>query len=187
MVRQDHAVQAMRAVLLMKLHVAPDSISGSLPRINPAWFNREFNDEFSPASIFPDICWLKTISGAWCSSVRLYSVMYRPCICGCIDFKDELVHYLFCAVLWQLARESMHAQEPSFQLDHRLCLCDPSVRKLKLRVLCHSLYHTSVNDTVCMNGAGFPNSAQRVQPSESDLARHCLQLVSGVILPFALM
>lgn len=177
--KKEHVVQDMSATLNRKLSVTLASISDSLPPMNPGWFNSGFNDVFVQLPLFLRMCWLKTISGAWCTSVRLHSVMDRPCIFGCADTRDELVHYLICPVLWHFARECLNVQEPSVQVDARLCLCNPSVEKFKLLVFCHSLYHSRVNDSVCMNSEGLPNSGQCVQFRAIDLARQCYHLVNG--------
>jgi len=169
----------MPATLDRKLRVILSPMSNCLANVNSAWFGNGFNDIFVQLPLFLRMCWLKTICGAWCTSVRLHSVMDRPCIFGCIDSRDELVHYLICPVLWQFARECLNVQELSIQVDARLCLCNPSVDKFKLLAFCHSLYHSCVNDSGCMNVEGLPNSGQCVQLRAIDLARHCYHLVNG--------
>ena len=124
-----------------------DSAREALPPIPCNWFNVGFKEVLHQLPLFLRMCWFKTISGAWCTSVRLHSIMDRPCIFGCIDSKDELVHYLICPVLWQFARETLKLPEPSLALNHRLCLCEPTVDKFKLLAFCHSLFHTCVNDS----------------------------------------
>ena len=111
--------------------------------------------------------------------MRLSSVDGRPCVFGCCDSRDELVHYLVCPVLWQFAREHLKFQEHSIQVYHRLCLCDPSVEKFKMLAFCHSLYHSCVNDFECIDNEGLPNSSQVVQLRAADLARHSFHLVGG--------
>ena len=68
---------------------------------------------------------------------------------------------------------------PLILLTHRLCFCEPTVDKLKLLAFCQSLYHTCVNDQVCVTWDGFPNPAQIVQERAHDLARHSYHLVIG--------
>ena len=102
----------------------------------------------------------RRFSGGWCSSVRLHSVKNRPCIFGCTGSKDMLSHYLVCPVLWQLARKSLHLLEPSLFVEHKLCLCEPTVDKFRMLAFCHSLYHSCVNDTECMNSDGLPHTGR---------------------------
>ena len=131
------------------------------------------------SSIFVRMCWLKTISGGWCTSVRLHTVVGRECIFGCSDSKDELCHYLVCPVLWCFARDSLQVSETSVFVGHRLCLIDPTPEKLKTLAFCHALYHACVNDTLCMNIDGFPRAAPIVQSRAFEVARHCCRLVGG--------
>ena len=65
------------------------------------------------ASPYIKLCWLKTICGAWCTSVRLHTVQGRPCVFGCRDSSDELCHYLACPILWYFIRASLRIQEES--------------------------------------------------------------------------
>ena len=88
-----------------------------------------------------------------------------------------LSHYLVCPVLWQLARESLHLPEQTLFVEHRLCLCEATVDKFRMLAFCHSLYHSCVNDTECMNSDGLPLSGQVAQQRACDLARRCIHLV----------
>ena len=123
------------------------------------------------------VCWLKTITGAWCTSTRLKSVQGRPCIFGCLDTRDELVHYLVCPILWQLARSALRINEESIHSLSRICVSEPTSDKLKLPAFTHALYHSCVNDSSCINGRGMPRSSQIVQHEASEISDDCMRLI----------
>ena len=133
----------------------------------------------SVSPIFVRMCWLKSISGGWCTSVRLHSLEDRGCIFGCFDSRDEFCHYIICPVLWCFARDTLHVTESSVFVGHRLCIVDPTPEKLKTLAFCHSLYHACVNDAFCMRSDGFPRAARIVQSRASEVSRHCAHLVGG--------
>ena len=124
-------------------------------------------------------CWLKTITGAWCTSSRLASVQGRPCIFGCQDTRDELVHYLLCPILWQFARSSLKIDEESIHFLSRVCVSEPTSDKLKLLAFAHALYHCCVNDSSCMTEGGMPRSSQMVQHKASEVNNYCLHLIGN--------
>ena len=68
-----------------------------------------------------------------------------PCIFGCIDCKNEMLHYLQCPVLWQLAREALSLNGEYFSIEHRLCFIECCKDKLRLLAYCYSLYHSIKN------------------------------------------
>jgi len=146
--------------------------------IPDSWFD-SIQNCLSVSSIFVRMCWLKSISGGWCTSVRLHSLEDRGCIFGCSDSKDELCHYIICPVLWCFARDTLHVTESSVFVGHRLCIVDPTPEKLKNLAFCHSLYHACVNDSLCMRNDGFPRAARIVQSRASEVSRHCAHLVGG--------
>jgi len=172
-----HSIHKLGKRSLKRLTLA--AFRASIPALPPLWFVAGVKIVLASLPHFLRMCWLKTISGGWCTSVRLHSVKDRPCIFGCTGSKDMLSHYLVCPVLWQLARESLHLPEPSLFVEHRLCLCEPTVDKLRMLAFCHCLYHACVNDTECMKSDGLPCTGQVVQLRACELARHCIHLVGG--------
>ena len=122
-------------------------------------------------------CWLRTITGAWCTSTRLASVQGRPCIFGCQDIRDELVHYLVCPILWQFARSSLKINEDSMQFLFRICVSEPTSDKLKLLAFTHALFHVCVNDASCMHANGMPRSSQIVQHEAPEIINFCMHLI----------
>ena len=176
--KKEHVVQDMAYSLYRKSGVTLESLSETIPPIPFFCYNNGLRDVLVSLLLFPRMCWLKAISGVWCTSVRLHSISDRPCIFGCVDSTDELVHYLICPVLRLFASETMKIQEPSLQLEHRLCLCEPIADKFPLFAFCHSLHHACVNDTECLNNEGLPNYAQIAQLRILDLARHCCHLAT---------
>ena len=124
-------------------------------------------------------CWLKTIGGGWCTGVRLSSASDRSCIFGCLDSRDEVCHYLTCPILWQFANETSRIREDSIFFLNRICIIAPTSEKLKALAFCHSLYHSCVNDPVCISVTGVPFSPTRVQCRASEICGFSLHQVGG--------
>ena len=124
-------------------------------------------------------CWMKTISGAWCTTVRLHPTVIWPCIFGCHGEKDELKHYILCPVLWQLVREHVPGHEQSITSCSRLCLVEPSFSKLKAFAFAHLLCHTCKNEPSCLGNDGFIKCGSVVQAFASEAGRaikHTIQV-----------
>ena len=102
------------------------------------WFG-PLSAQLGLVSIFLRMCWLKTITGGWCTSVRFQTVQNRGCVFGCTDVRDELSHYLRCPILWQFACEAPHIREESISMLYRICLIDPSLSKFKTLAFRHAL------------------------------------------------
>jgi len=115
-------------------------------RVSPFWFGG-FRVILGSAKVFLRMCWLKTIAGGWTTTYRMHEDVKWPCIYGC-SHSDELKHYLVCPVLWHFATELL-GSEASIFVGERLCLCLPSVQKLRTLALCHFIYHSCKNDDVC--------------------------------------
>ena len=122
---KEHLVQEMAPALYRRSSATLEHFSESaretLPLIFPHWFNERFKEVLNQLRLFLRMFWFMTISGAWCTSVRLHSITDRPCIFGCIGSKDGLVQYSICLVLWQFAMETLKLPEASLALNHRLC------------------------------------------------------------------
>ena len=103
-----------------------------------------------PAPIFLKMCSFQCIAGAWCTTARMHSPCTWDCIFGCIDAREEVVHYLSCPILWHFAREILKIREDSIFLGSRLCLVGRSISKLKLIAFVHSLYHALMNEVCIM-------------------------------------
>ena len=101
-----------------------------------------------------------------------------PCVFGCIDCEDEILHYVQCPILWQLAREALSLSEDHFSLGHRLCFIDCSVDKLKLLAYCHSLYHAIKNDKDCIDSSGQIKCTQFIQHRSAQLTRALRPLIA---------
>ena len=117
------------------------------------------------------MCWLKAIGGAWTTTVRMHESVIWPCIFGCIDRKDEILHYLQCPILWQLALEALSLSEDHFSLGHRLCFIDCTHDKLKLVAYCHTLYHSIKNDKDCIDSTRQIKCSQFIQHRSTLLTR----------------
>jgi len=145
-----------------------------------SWF-LDLNRLLELCPLYIRMCWLKTICGAWCTSVRLHTLVRLPCVFGCPDCVDELSHYLICPTLWLFAREALHIQEISLGIGERLCLRSPSFDKLKLLAFCFSLYHAIRNDSGCIGEDGNLKSSLTVQNRAAGLSRSVRHFVSGVV------
>jgi hypothetical protein len=147
-----------------------------LPDIPLSWFDG-ISSLLDVAPIFHRMCWLKTIAGAWCTSVRLHTYEGRGCCFGCIDTRDELVHYLQCPILWQFACASLSEGEFSICIFERLGILSPTLQKLRLLAFCHALYHSVINDPVCINADGQFAASAIVQRRASEVCKYCIHLV----------
>ena len=142
------------------------------------WFNN-LRELLLETPLFLRVCWLKAITGAWCTSTRLHSREHCQCIFGCTDAKDEFRHYLLCPILWQFPREFLRIPEPSICAESRLCMVEPTVDKLRTLAFCHTLYHTCVNDQGCVRSNGEVMPASIVQQRATELCRYVKHLVSS--------
>ena len=165
------------AHLSAKLYVTLKSLC-SINDLPMQWGRATF-ECLSCVSSYVKMCWLKSVTGAWCTSVRHQIHRGRGCIFGCCGVRDELCHYLSCPVLWHFARDSLGIQEDSILVLHRLCISFPSSVKLKTLAFCHALYHACINDSHCIASDGVLMSACIVQSRAHENANFCLQLVGG--------
>ena len=124
------------------------------------------------------MCWLKAVGGAWTTTVRMHASFIWPCVFGSIDCKDEILHYLQCPILWQLAREALSLSEDHFSLGQCLCFVDRSVDKLKLLAYCHSLFHAVKNDKNCIDSSGPTKCTQFIQHRSAQLTRALRPLIA---------
>ena len=107
--------------------------------IKASWFPAAF-DFLNQTKVFNRMCWLKTLSNAWHTTSRMHEDVIWPCIFGCTDCTDNLMHYLICPVLWQIANEII-GHESSVHIGSRMCFCLPSETKFKRLAIAHTVYH----------------------------------------------
>ena len=174
---KEVVVSDMYSELHKKLKVTLQPIAPVHIPIN--WFG-DVQKCLSDTTPYIKLCWLKTVGGAWCTSVRLSSYENRPCIFGCTDCRDELCHYLQCPLLWQLASGACDSTELDPSLLHRICLYEPSNEKLRKLAFCHALYHACVNDTGCIKENGMPLSSEIVLARAAEASNYCIHLVGGM-------
>ena len=120
---------------------------GSQIRLSVNWYS-QLSSVLDCVRVFVRMCWLKTIGGAWCTTCRLNEEIKWPCIFGCPDARDDLLHYLICPILWQFPIPIVGVVE-SLYISQRLCFREPNVQKLKALAIAHSVYHSCKNDPVC--------------------------------------
>ena len=164
-------ILARKAVVTL----GPDNCGSIVPQLD--WFDK-LNSTFHGSSSYIKMCWLKAIGGAWTTTCRMHEDIIWPCIFGCQDCKDEILHYLQCPILWQLAREALHISEDHFSLGHRLCFIDCSLDRLKLLAYCHTLYHAIRNDSHCSDDNGNIKSSRFIQNYSSMLSRSLRTLIA---------
>ena len=85
--------------------------------------------------------------------------------------------YIYIAFLWQLAREALSISEQHFSIEHRLCLVDCSLDKLRLLAYSHLLFHALKNDRECVQCNGQIKSLQLIQQKGSNFSRALRPLV----------
>ena len=147
-----------------------------MPPIPLNWFEG-VSHVLEAAPIFHRMCWLKSVAGAWCTSVRLSTYEDRGCCFGCTEARDEITHYLQCPILWQFARETFKMRESSICVFERMCLLSPSLHKLRIHACCHSLYHSVINDPHCVCTDGSFANSLIVQRRAFEICNYCLHIV----------
>ena len=149
-----------------------------MPLVPVTWFNKT-KEVISHAPIFHRMCWLKTIAGAWTTSVRLHSYEGLSCCFGCSDTRDELSHYLRCPILLWFARDTLKEQENSVCCFERVSILNPSLSKLRMLAFCHALYHAVIKESTCVNPDGSFASPLIIQDKAQKLCDYCKYLVGS--------
>ena len=140
------------------------------------WFS-SLECQLTKCPLFIRVCWLKAISGAWCTSRRLHTGANLPCVFGC-DAADEFMHYIVCPVLWLFPGEHLSHREDSLAIEARLCLVEPSIAKLRALAFVHTLYHAVMHDPACFISDSELKPPRIVQSRASDMCRHVKHLCS---------
>ena len=86
------------------------------------------------------MCIFTTLIGGWTTSVRMHEPVTLPCLFGCAGERDDILHYLLCSPLWQIAGEALRV-EPPLDLGSRLCVVSPTPERAQLLALVFQLYH----------------------------------------------
>ena len=86
---------------------------------------------------------IKTLTNGWLTSSRLQEVPVLPCIFGCIDERDDLVHYVSCSPLWTLVGECGVLPHPPARRSSsdRRSLTSPTFDNFRLCGIACWLYH----------------------------------------------
>jgi hypothetical protein len=140
-----------------------------------SWF-KSLTAVLDQCKCFLRFCWLRAIAGAWCTTVRMHEETIWPCIFGCTDVRDEFGHYILCPILWQIVSEVL-GHSLSIEVDERLCLKNPSIRKLQALACAHVVYHSCKNDSCCKRSDGSIAHQAVVQRRASEFARAARHLV----------
>ena len=140
------------------------------------WF-QDLLDCFSHVNTFVRMCWLKTIVGGWTTTCRMHEAVRWPCIFGCIECRDDLLHYMICPFLWQFPREHLKYEEPSISIGSRLCFVSPSVEGLRALAFVHALYHHLKHNPKCVQPNGNIQQSRIVLIQAQELSRQVTHLV----------
>ena len=116
-------------------------------RVTPQWFG-QLSECLMQVKAYVRLCWLKSIAGGWTTTRRMDEAIKWPCIYGCQDCHDELMHYLICPILWQFPLPHVGMIDSIF-IGDRLGMSFPSVQKLKALAIVHAVYHFCKNDPAC--------------------------------------
>ena len=143
------------------------------------WF-QDLLECFEHVNSFVRVCWLKTIVGGWTTTSRMHESVRWPCIFGCIDCRDELLHYLICPFLWQFPREHLKCEEPSISIGSRLCFVAPTIEKLRTLAFVHALYHHLKKNPKCVRPDGSIQHPRIVLNQAQELSRLVVHLCGPV-------
>ena len=141
--------QSLSTLLASKARITLSPEVASTIVMNRCWFE-ELLPILHSCKILLRVCWLKAITGAWTTSIRMHDGPPWPCIFGCLDARDEFNHYMLCPILWQLVREQIGPVD-IISVGDRLCLsaaCPPSRQLLRQLALAHLTYHSCRKDKV---------------------------------------
>ena len=100
------------------------------------------------------MCWLKTVAGAWTTTVRTHEhkntdVVAWNCIFGCSSESDQLDHYMCCPILWNIVGSVLPGEE-YFSLVYRIGFEKPTKMNLQRLAIAHGIYHQCKHDSVCI-------------------------------------
>ena len=86
---------------------------------------------------------IKTFTNGWLTTYRMQEVPKLPCIFGCEDCKDDLLHYSCCPSLWTIVGEigSLPFDPAALSASDRLCLTNPTFDKFRVCGAACWLYH----------------------------------------------
>jgi hypothetical protein len=87
---------------------------------------------------------LKTLAGAWTTSVRMHEREIQSCLFGCPESLDEVGHYLRCPVLWICIDLRAPPNSPEAIIDS-LCLKGPVDYGIRQIASAFSVYHATKN------------------------------------------
>ena len=141
--------QSLSTLLASKARITLTPEVASTIVMNRCWFE-DLLPVLHSCKILLRVCWLKAITGAWTTSIRMHDGPPWPCIFGCLDARDEFNHYMLCPILWQLVREQIGPVD-TISVGDRLCLsaaCPPSRQLLRQLALAHLTYHSCRKDKV---------------------------------------
>ena len=167
---------SLAAAVKAKLKVTLGVDSFNVIHFQDDWLAK-IRASFANTNSYLSMCWFKAIGGGWTTSVRMHESISLPCVFGCLDCFDEFKHYLVCPILWQLAKEGLGLMETSFEIEHRLCLREVNINRLRLLGYCHTLYHLIRRSPECFDSDGFVRDSRFIQQFAVDSIRAIKPLI----------
>jgi len=167
----------LAAAIKDKLKITLGADSFSAIHFQENWLAK-IRASFASTNSYLSMCWFKAIGGGWTTSIRMHESILLPCVFGCLDCVDDFRHYLTCPILWQLAKEGLGLMETSFEIEHRLCLREVNVNRLRLLGYCHSLYHHIRRSPLCFDSDGQVRDSRFIQQFAVESVRAIKPLIS---------
>jgi len=128
------------------------------------------------------MCWLKTVAGAWTTTVRTHEhkntdIVAWNCIFGCSGEPDQLDHYMCCPILWHIAGSVLPGEE-YFSLGYRIGFEKPTRMNIQRLAIAHGIYHQCKHDSVCIVNC-MPAAPLIVQSRAEGFALACFNMANG--------
>jgi len=127
------------------------------------------------------MCWLKTVAGAWTTTVRTHEhkntdIVPWNCIFGCSCESDQLDHYMCCPILWNIVSSVLPGEE-YFSLVYRIGFEKPTKMNLQRLAIAHGIYHQCKHDSVCIVNC-TPAAPLIVQSRAQGFAHACFTMAN---------
>ena len=104
-------------------------------RLPPSWWV-DLCGILEGLKVYLRMCWLRTIAGAWTTTLRMHEAIEWKCLFGCPDEDGTISHHLSCPILWNIACGVSDGEE-SISVSERLCIRHPSHLKFQRLSICH--------------------------------------------------
>jgi len=148
--------------------------------LSPDWFAQLYNT-LGTVKYYVRMCWLKTVAGAWTTTVRTHELKNTDveawsCLFGCACVPDQLDHYMSCPLLWHIVNTVLIGEE-YFSLRSRICFDKPTKVNLQRLAIAHGVYHQCKHDSLCIVDF-VPAAPIIVQSRAEGFAKACLRMAT---------